>query len=170
MHIGFIIHTNHHITDLGPLIEEYKKKGHCKILLFVNKNIHFKPEYNPFLHQEHLRLLPFHELFWYDGNEELATLLTQHAVSAVFTEEAYPFVESPELFKKRTYKIYSIVHSVDNFHPRARQAGVIDTSIVAHQQYGIYLGWNEKDYVALGLPKYDIISTLNAKKIQKKYT
>lgn len=167
--VGIIIHINSFLTDTGPLCSELVKQGY-EVYVFANADPNFKKNYNPYLHPEHLKSLTYVHLLWYKNPAELAELLQKHEVRWVFTEEAWPFVFEPEHFQNRTYTIFSLVHSVDNFHPKAIEAGAINYSIVPYQKYGEYLGWNSKTYLALGLPKYDVVSSLLAEKIREKYS
>lgn len=166
--IGLVIHSISAITDVGPLAEALGNHA-FEVIVFANADTTFKPQYNPFLLQQHLRELRHHKLVWYRDMPELHALLQQEAVQAVFTEEAWPFVLAPEHFQNRSYKIYNLVHSVDNFHLKAAQGRVLDLSFVGFEKYGEYLDWGKETYRAFGLPKYDVVSRLNREAIIKKY-
>lgn len=166
--IGIVVMTNSDITDLASLCLELKKRQ-FPVFLFAWKNIKTKPHYSIFLHQEHLQKIYRDKIVWFHDHKDLADKLTAQKVEFVFTKEAMPLVQSPNLFKIRPYKVYSLVHSVDNFHQKAIDSGVLDLSFVGYEKYGEYLGWDKKDYVALGLPKYDVISSLNVNEIREKY-
>lgn len=166
--IGIIVHINPVITDTGPLYSSLIRSG-FEVVIFANANIRFKSQYNPKLHPEFLNIFSSSEIFWYNTYQDLADQLISSSVSAVFTEEAWPFIFDPKKFQNRAYKILNIVHSVDNCHPRAVSTGVLDQSFVGYEKYGEYLGWDKKDYTALGLPKYDVISSLDVHEIKKKY-
>lgn len=166
--IGLIIHTTSALTDVGPLAETLRARGFT-VVAFVNSDPMVKPHYNPFLHQEFLKEITYDELVWYPTLKELAHKLEASGVVAVFTEETIPFFQEPEHFQNRSYKIYNLVHSVDNFHVKAVDAKTLDLSFVGFEKYGDYLGWNKETYRALGLPKYDVISRLNRDTIIKKY-
>ncbi len=166
--IGMIIHNNQHLTDIGPLCEEFFLQN-FNVILFINSDIKEKPHLSPYIDQTHFKKVKHGSFLWYKDNKELSQKLKEENVCAVFTEETIPFFRTPELFKNRTYKIYSIVHSVDNFHDKAIENGSIDTSIVAFEKYGDYLNWDKKDYVVLGLPKYDVIEQLDAENIRNIY-
>lgn len=166
--IGIIIHGNQNFADMGPLCERLRARGYG-VFLFANAG-DAKHEYlSPFLHQEYLFNILYDRIKWHASYEDLAENLRSSGVQAVFTQEDLPFCLAPELFHERSYKIYSIVHSVDNFHMKGRVAGTLDLSIVAYPRYGEYLGWEKGSYAALGLPKYDILSSLDAEEIRKKY-
>src|SRR3989344_4899946 len=166
--IGLIIHTTSALTDVGPLAEALRVHGFT-VVVFANSDPAVKPHYNPFLHQEFLKEITYDELVWYPSLSELSKKLESSGVTAVFAEEAIPFHQEPQHFQNRSYKIYNLVHSVDNFHPRAVEGKVLDLSFVGFEKYGEYLGWGKETYRALGLPKYDIVSRLNREAIIKKY-
>lgn len=166
--VGVIVEINPDLTYVGPLCPELKKRGFV-VILFVLGDKKAKPHYSPFLHPEHLSTIVNDKIVWYHDSGELAEKLKQENVAIVFTKEDVPFESEPELFKDRHYHIYSLVHSVDNLHLRGVVGGVLDKSIVGFEKYGEYLGWNKGSYVALGLPKYDIISSFDREKILKKY-
>lgn len=165
--VAVVIQTNSVITDVGPLCEKLVESGY-RVVVFANADTSFKPQINPKLHN-HLDSLKHHEVVWYKDNQELANKLEEYKVSVAFCEETWPFIFNPELFQNRSYKIVNLVHSVDNFHVKAIPAGAIDVSIVPYERYGEYLDWDKKDYVALGLPKYDVVANLNPEKIRAKY-
>ncbi|MBT3817679.1 MAG: hypothetical protein HOE80_02395 [Candidatus Magasanikbacteria bacterium] len=166
--IGIIIDSNHYLTDTGPLCAELKAQQ-FEVFLFANGDKKFKPADNPYLHKEHLLEVVHDEVVWYTDLKDLSKKLEKKQVVAVFTQEALPFVNQPKYFQNRKYFIYNIVHSVDNFHPKAIAAGVIDKTIAPYESYGDYLGWERKDYVPLGVPKYDVVNFLDKEKIFKKY-
>jgi len=166
--IGIIVEINPDLTYLAPLCVELKKNCFV-VIVFALKNKRVKPHYSPFLHPEHISTVASDKIVWYYNSVELAEKLKQEDISVVFTKEDVPFEADPELFKDRHYRVYSLVHSVDNLHIRGIACGVLDKSIVGFEKYGEYLGWNKNDYIALGLPKYDVISSFKKEEIIKKY-
>ena len=161
--IGININSNSDVTTFGNLCPVLRKNNY-KVIFFVNGNKKIKPLYNPSLHPEHFQKIQYDELILYNNESDLFHKIIQSRVIAIFVQETIFYS-----FQKRNFKIFNVVHSVDNTHLGAVEAGVIDMSFVGYEKYGEYLGWNKKDYIALGLPKYDIISSLNAKEIKNKY-
>ena len=170
LRVGMIIHSNSVITDVGSLCSELKRRG-VFIILFANGDTTFKPHYNPQIHPEHLASLEYDKIVWYRDTSHLAEVLQEEKIDVTFSEEAIPFVYDPDCFKERSYQIFNIVHSVDNLYKKAKksQTNIIDLSFVPFEKYGEYLDWDKADYVALGLPKYDVIASLDPVLIRKKY-
>lgn len=166
--IGVIVVSNPDLGDFGPLCQELKKRGFT-IILFARQDATIKPHYSPYLHKEHLLSVPHDAVAWYSKLADLDVALRREDIAAVFAKEAAPFAQNPEYFQGRQYKIFSLVHSVDNFHPSAIKGGVLDKTIVGYEKYGEYLGWDKRDYVALGLPKYDAIQNIQREDVIRKY-
>lgn len=166
--IGFVVHINNNLTAFGSVIEEFYDHGY-EVHIFADAVVDRKLEYNPFLHQEHIKKTKFHHLHWYKSYQELAKKINKFDIDSVFLSEALPFALEPKLFKDRKYKAFNLVHNVDNFHIKAIKEKVIDKTIVPYDKYGECFGWNKEDYIALGAPAYDIVGKLSKNKIIEKY-
>ena len=168
MRIGFIVNSNSYITSFGPIFNELNRRG-IEYYVFASALVGIKPEYNPFLHQEFIKKFS-KNIFWYKSYDELSRQIDDALIDLVLCIESVPFVLAPEMFRKRKYKVYSIVHNVDNFHPKAIEYGVVDKTIVPNKRYGEYLQWKSNTYIPLGSPKYDVIPSLKKESIIKKYS
>ncbi|MFA6427540.1 MAG: hypothetical protein WCW16_03805 [Candidatus Magasanikbacteria bacterium] len=166
--IGMLIHTNQVLTSFGSLINELKKNNFL-VYFFVNADPSIKPDINPCLHPQHIKKFPYDRLLWYKDNKELAKQIEDNDVSAILTVELQPLLHAPEFFKNRTYKIYNFVHNVNNWHTKGVELGILDKTFVGYEKYGEYFGWDKKDYLALGLPRFDGIVNFSKEEIQRKY-
>ena len=114
MIIGVIIHFNHVLTDVGPLCARLKARGHT-VRFFANAGEAKHAYHSPYRYPEHMRAVPYDTLDWYHSNAELGDMLRRSDVKAVFVEEVIPCCLEPVHFQNRSYSIFNIVHSVDNF-------------------------------------------------------
>jgi hypothetical protein len=170
MKIVLILHEADFLASYVPLFEPLRQQS-FQVIVALNTHPHLKPQHRAIDKLPQITTaLPEALYTFFENYPQLARYLEEQKPDMVLTVEGLPFNLAPELFQKRSYPVYSLIHCVDNMTPAGVAAGVVDHIITPFAKYGEHLGWPATiPSTPLGNPKYDSVDFLKPKAIRSKY-